>query len=390
MRRIEDLERLYAMEALENGFRASKGSMFNGLLEKAVCETLEVPFAIPHVNGTATMHSALAALGVGPDDEVIVPPLTMASTAFAALYVGAIPVFADVDPETFTLDPAAVRKVVTKRTRAMIPVSVYGLPPDYDGLLEVCRENGIALVEDNAECVLGRYKGKLVGQFGEFASYSFQASKHVTCGNGGILTARDETLATKARRFGNLGYTTVGAKTGAITKDMIQSPSFARHASIGYNYRLSEIAAAVALAQIERIEQLVLARTHAGAVFDDVVRGSRLLKAQKVPSDRTHAYWSYACTIETDNPERDWPAFRKAFLANGGDTFYAAWLPNYLEPVFKDVQGRSGVWQKFERGLCPVAESLQARMIQFKTNYWDPKRADRQACILEKSLKDLG
>jgi perosamine synthetase len=391
MRRIGDTERLYAMEALENAFRASKGSMFNALLERETCKRFDVPFAIPHVNGTATMHTALAALGVGPGDEVIVPPLTMASTAFAALYVGAVPVFADVDPETFTLSPDAVRAVLSPRTKAMIPVSVYGLPPDYDGLLAICRESGVAMVEDNAECFLATYKGKMVGQFGEFASYSFQGSKHVTCGNGGILTVRDEALANKARRFGNLGYSTVGAKTGAITKDTVQDPNFARHVSLGHNYRLSEIAAAVACAQMERVEELVKVRIGAAATLARAVGDRQWFRPQAVPADRSNAYWTYSCVLDTPDPAKDWPAFRKLFLANGGDRYYAAWMVNYLEPVFREeVQKRPGVTQRYASGLCPVAERLQARMIQFKTNYWDPLRAERQADILAKTLDAFG
>lgn len=391
MKRVTDLEKLYALEALENGFRASLGSAFNTRLEKAFCERFGASYAIGHVNGTATMHTALLALGIGRGDEVIVPPLTMSSTSLAVLQAGAIPVFADVDPMTFTLDPSAVRRCLSAHTKAMIPVSVYGLAPDYDGLRAICEEAGIAMIEDNAECVLGGYKGKLVGQFGEFASYSFQASKHITCGNGGILTTGDEQLADRARKIANLGYSTVGAKVHNINKNDVQDPNFSRHVCVGFNYRLSELNAAVALAQLERLPDLVDARIKAARILGDVVKGCRFLRPQAEPEGYRNTYWTYAVVLETERPEIVWYSFREAFQKNGGHGYYAAWKLAYMEPLFQGtIQHSPGVRQRYAEGLCPVAENLQKRMIQFKTNYWDHRRADQQAAILAKTIKEFG
>ena len=206
MQRISELEKLYVLEALENQFRTSKGSVFNNRLEKAFCNVTESEFSIPMVNGTATLHSSLLAIGIMEGDEVIVPALTMSSTAISVVQAGGIPVFADVDAETFTICPKSILNCITEKTKAIISVSLYGLAPDYDELLNICKLNNLKLIEDNAECFLGKYKGKQVGQFGHFSSYSFQASKHITCGNGGILTTNDIDLANKARRIGNLGY----------------------------------------------------------------------------------------------------------------------------------------------------------------------------------------
>lgn len=391
MKRISDLEKLYVLEVLENGFRSSLGSAFNTRLEKQFRESFGAGYAIGHVNGTATMHTALLALGVGPGDEVIVPPLTMSSTCIAVLQAGAIPVFADVDPLTFTLDPTAVRSCVSPSTKAMISVSLYGLAPDYDQLREICNESKIALIEDNAECLLGTYKGKLVGQFGEFASYSFQASKHMTCGNGGMLTVNDESLADRARKIANLGYSTVGAKVHNISKNDVQDPRFSRHVCLGYNYRLSELNAAVALAQLERLPELVDCRVRAARILDQVVKGCRFLRPQAEPAGYRNVFWSYAVVLETDTPETDWYEFRRLFQRNGGHGYYAAWKLGYLEPLFQeDVQHRQGVRQKFEVGLCTKAEYLQKRMIQFKTNYWDFQRAEMQAEVLSKTIKQFG
>jgi perosamine synthetase len=391
MKRITDLEKLYVSEVLENGFRSSLGSVFNNRLEKTFRETFRANYAIGHVNGTATMHTALLTLGVGPGDEVVVPPLTMSSTALAVLQAGAIPVFADVDAITFTLDPISVRKCLSDRTKAMISVSLYGLAPDYDGLRAICDDTGIAMIEDNAECCLGEYKGKLVGQFGEFASYSFQASKHMTCGNGGMLTVQDEEYADRARKIANLGYSTVGAKVHNISKNDVQDPNFSRHVCVGFNYRLSELNAAVALAQLERLPELVDIRVKAARILDAAVKGCSFLRPQAEPEGYRNAFWTYAVVLETEEPHLDWHRFRTLFQKNGGHGYYSAWKLSYMEPLFQEsVQYSPGVRQRFEAGLCPVAEYLQKRMIQFKTNYWDHRRAEQQAEILVKTIREFG
>ncbi|MCP4153066.1 MAG: DegT/DnrJ/EryC1/StrS family aminotransferase [bacterium] len=391
MERISQLEKQYAMEALDNQFRTSLNSTFNSRVEGTFSELMGVKYAIGHVNGTATLHTALAALGVGEGDEVIVPPLTMSSTALAVLQVRAAPVFADVDRETFNIDADSIRARITAKTRAIITVALYGLCPDYDAILEICNQHNIYLIEDNAQCFLGTYKGKTAGQFGDFASYSFQASKQLTSGEGGMLTTGSETLADNARRFSSLGYANVSAKKGKITKSDIQDPSFSRHVTTGFNYRMSEIDAAVLLGQLERADQLVEQRIKAARLFDQAVTGTPLLQKQTEPEGYKHVYWAYSVILKTDTPETDWYAFRDLFQKNGGHGYYAAWKLSYMEPLFlNDKHGITGVTQKYEKGLCPTAEYLQPRMIQFKTNYYDLAEAENQTGILAKTIKEFG
>jgi len=388
MKRFTDLEKKYVLEAVDNEFSTSKNSIFNNRLEQRFCELFNTKFAIGHVNGTQTMHTALAALGVKPGDEVIVPPLTMSSTAFAVLQNNSIPVFADVDRTTFNIDPESIKKCITKKTKAIISVSLYGLSPDYDKLLEICKDNHLYLIEDNAECFLGSYKGKLVGQFGDFSSFSFQASKHITCGEGGMLTTDNEELANNARRFSSLGYAGVSAKQGKITRNDIQDPNYSRHVSIGFNYRMSEVNAAVVLGQLERAEELVDQRVKVAKIFDQALEGTKLLTRQGEPEGYKNSYWAYSLTLNTDNPQVDWYRFRDLFQKNGGDGFYAAWKLSYNEPLFKnEIQKWDGVWQKYNETLCPVSEYLQPRMVQLKTNYWELSEAETQAEILNKTIK---
>lgn len=387
MKRFTEIEKKYVIEAVENEFNTSKNSIFNNRLEKKFSEMFHAKYAIGHVNGTQTMHTALAALGVKPGEEVIVPPLTMSSTSFAVLQNGSIPVFADVNSDTFNIDTESIKNCITNKTRAIITVSLYGLSPDYDEIRSICRDNNIYLIEDNAECFLGEYKGKLVGEFGDFASFSFQASKHLTCGEGGMLITNDENFADKARRFSSLGYAGVSAKQGKITRNDIQDPNYSRHISIGFNYRMSEVNAAATLGQLERAAELVEQRIKVSKIFDSVINETTLLTRQVEPFGYKNSYWSYSVVLNVDHPEKEWYRFRDLFQKNGGDGFYAAWKLTYNEPLFRnEIQNWEGVWQLYNSDLCPIAEFLQKRMIQFKTNYWELSEAEHQAEILHKTI----
>ena len=176
MERISELEKKYVLEALDNQFRTSTNSIFTKRLEDLFSKVFNNKYSISHVNGTATLHTALAALGVTKGDEVIVPPLTMSSTAISVLQNQSIPIFADVNNHTFNIDPESIVRCITDKTKAIMAVSLYGLSPDYDKIIDICKKYNTFLIEDNAECFLGYYKGKIVGSFGDFRSFSFQAS----------------------------------------------------------------------------------------------------------------------------------------------------------------------------------------------------------------------
>lgn len=389
MQRISDLEKKYVLEALDNEFSTSKNSIFCNHLEKRFCEKLHTRYAIGHVNGTATLHTAIIALWLEPGDEIIVPPLTMSSTSLAVLQSWCIPVFADVNIDTFTIDPTSIKERITSKTKAIITVSLYWLSPDYDNILEICKKHNLYLIEDNAQCFLWKYKGKLVWEFGDFASYSFQASKHMTCGEWGMLTTNDEEFANKARRFGSLGYAWVSAKQWKITRNDIQDPNYSRHVSLWFNYRLGEVACAVALGQVERLDELIENRKNVAKIFDQTILSQSLLKKQAEPEWYENSYWSYSLVLNTDNPDKDWYIFRDIFLKNGWDGYYAARKLSYMEPYFiNEVQKLPWVWQKYEKWLCPNAEFLQKRLIQIKTNYRDLDEAKKQWEILNKTINE--
>jgi len=384
--RISDKELQYVKQVLESGFPGSSSVDFTGKLESAFARKFNCEYAITFTNGTATLHAALAAAGVGPGHEVIVPPLTMASTSLAVLYQGAIPVFSDIDPETWTIDPASVKEKITQKTKAIIPVAIYGLSPDMDPIMELADEHNLVVIEDDAQCFLGRYNDRIVGSIGHMASFSFQNSKHITCGEGGMITTNDEHLAQAVRRFSSLGYGLVSAKPGhsKIEKKELVHPSFKRIAGLGYNYRISEICAAVLMAQLERLDEFVAARQKVAGAFDQVVRDCSWLKPQKVPAGYQHSYWAYTVMLDVEE-EGLWDKFYDKFIENGGDWFYGAWRLTYLEPIFE-----SGDYGVYEKGICPVAEQIQPRLIQLKTHYGDQETIDRQVEALDKTIKHFG
>lgn len=388
IKRITNSEKKYVLEVLDSQFRTSMGSMMTKKLEKKFAEKFESRFAISFINGTATMHAALHAAGIGSGDEVIVPPLTMASTSFAVLHAGATPVFADVDPNCWTIDPESIKNCITKRTKAIIPVAIYGLLPDFDKIMDIARENNLFVLEDDAQCFLGHYKGKIGGSIGHAASFSFQSSKQMTSGEGGMMTTNDEELANNIRQFNSLGYASVkaGAGKGKISKDVIQDPNYERHAMIGWNYRMPELCAAVALGQLEHLDELVDMRKKVATEFAKIIKDCSWLTPQYVPHEYDHSYWSYV--LKLDNEKRfSWYDFRKKYMESGGDAIYGAWQLTYLEPAFREKKFHKNQTQIFRKGLCKNAEDLQPKLLQFKTNYFSEDRIYNATDALVKSIE---
>jgi len=392
--RIFGNELKYLQQVLETEFCSSKGALMMGKLEQAFAERFNSQYAIAFINGTATMHAALEAHGIQPGDEVIVPPLTMSATTFAVLQANATPVFADIDTDTLQISASSIAERITSQTKAIITVALYGLSPDMDAVMEIARKHNLLVIEDNAQCFLGEYKGKIAGTLGDCASFSFQSSKHLASGEGGMIITDDAELAEKIRKVQSLGYAGVSASKGKITKKDIQDPDYDRHVSMGWNYRMPELCAAVALAQLENIDELVERRIEVAGLFNKAVQGIDWFIPQQVNEAYSHSYWSWVARLARD--DISWHQFRDRFCENGGDGVYAAWKLTYLEPMFINMNllGREHFISennraRYKTGLCPVAEKVAPRLFQFKTNYWDLAAAQEQAGILRKTLLEF-
>ena len=391
-RRLAGNELAYVSEVLDAEFSGSRNPNFMSRLENAFADRFESKFAISFVNGTATLHATLEAFGVAPGDEVIVPPLTMSAPALAVLQANCTPVFADVDPYSFCINPESISERVTAKTKAIITVALFGLSPDMDPIMGVAKEHGLRVIEDNAQCFLGDYKGKLTGTMGDAASFSFQSSKHMTSGEGGMIVTDDEALADRIRTIQSLGYLALSAGAGKIDKRTIQDPGYARHGVLGWNYRIPELCAAVALAQLEELDRLVAQREYAAMQMLAAAADCEWLKAQTSPYDARNAYWTVVLRLDRD--DIDFQRFRDKFREFGGDGIYAAWKLSYLEPLFQNLTmlGRDQFISEanrthYKEGYCPVAERVAPRLLQFKTNYFDNDSLERQVQALQETIR---
>ena len=376
---------------------SATGGNWNQALEQAFAKKFGVRYAVALNSGTSTLHAALEAAGVGPGDEVISPAITVIMDTTATIHANAVPVYADIDPQTFTIDPKDIEKKITSRTKAIIPVSIYGLPPDMDPIMGIAKKYNLIVIEDNAQCFLSTYKGKLAGTIGHMASYSFENTKHISCGEGGMIITNNEKYAEMVRKIGGHGFKNLKAGEGRIrlNQDVFQNPNYKRHDEIGWNYRLPEFNAAVALAQLERIDELVEMRVKSARLFIEVMSECDYLIPQKVPQGYTNSYYTLGVIYEGEKSIGiKWEDFRKEYIKNGGDGIYGAWSVPYLEPVMverKYVKRYPEIYSNidYKKGLCPVAECVQPKIMQFKTNYRDIKLAEEKANILHKVIKKL-
>ncbi len=398
--RFKGNELKYVKELLASGLTSGPEGSMNARLEDAFAKKFGVKYAITANSGTSTLHEALMAFGVKPGDEVITPPLGPFMCTSTILHAGAVPVYADVHPETFTIDPEEIEKKITPRTKAIFAVHTYGGVCDMEAIMDIAKRNNIYVLEDCAECFLGKdKKGHLAGTIGHVGSFSFQATKHMTTGDGGMLITNDETLALRMRKFGNHGFKNTAANRRAVKsmKDVVQDPAYLRHDGFGYNYRFSEILAAVGLAQLEQLDTFVDKRIQMADAYLKVLEGCSWLKPQKVTGKEINSYFTLAVLFEGEKKGITWYDFRKKFIECGGDSIYAAWALAYREPAaslvsgagsfFDDISGQGEHVKGFLKDVkCPVAEHLQSRMLQFTTNQNTAAERKSQAAALKKTI----
>ncbi len=390
-------ESYYLEKVLEGESWSGTGGSWVWTLEKKFSEIFETKYAVAFNSGTSTLHAALEAAGVGLGDEVISPALTVIMNTTATIHANAVPVYADINPYTFTIDPEDISRKISKRTKAIIPVSLYGLPADMDPIIELAKRHNLVVIEDNAQCVLSRYKGKLTGSIGEMASYSFETSKHISCGEGGMIITNNEEYARLVRKIGGHGFKNLSAGEGRIrlNQDIFQDPFYKRHDVLGWNYRLSEFNAAVALAQLEKIDYLLDLRKKNAEIFLDAITSCDYLIPQQTPDQYTHSYYTLGIVYEGfDMIGVTWKNFRKRYIEEGGDGIYGACCIPYFEPVIEErafVKRNPHIYNNvyYYKGLCPIAEQIQPKLMQFKTNYRDLELAKEKAGALEKTIKKL-
>lgn len=318
--------------------------------ERALAQKVGAASAAAVSSGTAALHLAYMAAGIGPGDEIITSPLTFAATANAALYVGAHPVFADIDPNTMNLDPEKVRYSITKATRAIVAVHYAGRPCEMSELRAIADEHDLLLIEDACHALGAAYNGQMVGsQRADLSIWSFHPVKHVAAGEGGAVTSpswRGSEYVERVRRLRNHG---IDADAGS------RRGWFYQIDQLGYNYRMSDINAALALSQLERLDQNVEAR-QSFASFYGSKNAISLFADHPAPDDEDHesAWHLYPIRLRQDLVRADRATIFAALRAEniGVNVHY---IPVYWHPIYAQLG--------YKKGLCPVAESCYERLI---------------------------
>ncbi len=383
--RFEGNERKYIEEVLSTGFRAGADGAFTTRLERYFAQIYKVPYAIAFNSGTTTLHAILLAMGCTNGDEVLTPALTPLMCGLAPYYTGATPVFVDSLPDTFLMDPEDIERKITPKTKVIFVTHMYGGVCNMEKIMEIAKKYNLYVLEDCAQCHMGRdNNGRLAGTIGDAGSWSFENSKQLTCGDGGLVTCHDENLAIKIRKTGGLGFKTLTAESGKVRtdRDLLQNPSWERFEQIGYNYRMNQLAAAVALAQLERNDFFINLRRSMGLDYVESLKNSKLLSPQFEPNGYYYTYYTFSAKFNGDSHGISWFDFRKKYIENGGDGIYSASKLQHQEPAFRDA--------KIGYGETPVAIDLQKKLMNFTTNQANKEERDIQIEAMNKTLKYFG
>ena len=381
-----------AAHALVSDTHPETGQGWVTQFEEDFAKLVGFNYAIAVNSGTSALHAALIALKIGPGDEVISPALTVVMDAFSTIYVGATPVFADVDLETWNIDPDKVEELITPNTKAIISVSWFGLPTNTTRLQELSKKYQIPIIDDSAETIsVSGYEPFGVSQ-PEFRVFSFESKKHFsTGGEGGMLVTNDPDLAKAARQGAGLGYKHLSAGKGrtSLASSVFQNPNYERFDAVGFNYRMTPVTAAIGIGQLSEIENFLNSRIYSAKVLLNAAKNCEWLVPQLDSQDGVaNTYYSFGLRFIPEKANgKAWTDFYNEFTKRGGHGFYSNCKNPYLEPVF---YGKSLGNQEFLPGLAPNAELLQTQIMAFKTNYLDSAVVQEQARILSSVIDDFG
>jgi perosamine synthetase len=334
---LDEREEELVLEVLRSG-RLSLGSTIDRF-EEAFANAVGAPHGVAVSSGTTGLHLLCVAVGISPGDEVVTSPYSFVASANCAIYEGATPVFADIDPRTLNLDPMAVEDAITERTRAVVAVDIYGYPCELDELRAICERHELALIEDACEALGARYRGGLIGSQGPSAVFALYPNKQITTGEGGMITTHSEDEARLLRSLRNQGRADAGG--------------WLDHARLGFNYRLDDIRSAIGLGQLEKLEEILERRSAVAARYTQLLADVPGLELP-CPDDADHvrSWFVYVVALPED---ADREQVIELLDARGIQT--ARYLPCiHLQSYMRERFG-------FAEGLCPVAESMSARTL---------------------------
>ena len=314
--------------------------------ERAVADYTGATHTVAVSSGTAALHAAIFALGIGPGDEVILPPLTFAATANCVAFQGATPVFADVAHDTLLLDPERVAEKVSPRTKALIAVDYAGHPCDYDALQKIAEEHRLALVADSAHALGATYKGRKAGTLADLTTFSFHPVKHITTGEGGMIATGDAGMARRMRSFRNHGITTDHRERAVVGTWCYEMTD------LGYNYRLSDLQCALGISQLRKLPAWSIRRHEIARQYDAAFRNNARVRPLVVRDEVSHAYHLYVVWVNAATA-RD--ALVSGLRAKGIEA-NVHYIPVHLHPYYRQRWGG-------KPGLCPIAEEAYRHIV---------------------------
>jgi perosamine synthetase len=389
-RTIGEEEKRAVMEVLDSGVLSKYLAVWSldfyggpGVqqLEREWAAYFNVKHAVSVNSATSGLYAAVGAAGVGPGDEVIVSPYTMSASATAALVYGAIPVFADIDPDIFCVSPASIRKCITPYTKAIIVVDLFGHPADMDEIMQLARERRLTVIEDAAQAPGATYHGRYAGTLADMGVFSLNYHKTIHCGEGGVIVTNDDGLAERLQLIRNHGEAVVKAKG---TENIVNL--------IGFNYRMTEIEAAIACEQLKKLERLLAPRIAAAQYLTERLSKFPAITTPVVQPGVRHGFYVYAIRYDAGKSGVPRDRFVAALVAEGIPMVKGYVEPLYLQPLY---QQRTGFGKdgfpftypgykgrvSYERGLCPVAERMHFQELMY-TNVC-------HADITERDLADV-
>ena len=384
------LSKKLVIEAMENNFESLSKNSWTQQFEHEFATFVNYKHAVALNSGTSALHAALFALNISKGDEIIVPGISVVMDAFTILNLGGIPIWVDVEEDTWNINPDKIEEKITPRTKGIISISWFGLEADNVKISKIAKKYNLFLLDDSAETIhINNNKSDLL--LPDIKVFSFEAKKHFsTGGEGGMLVTNNSLFATQARKYSSLGYKHLTADLGrtSLSIENAQNPEYERFDSIGLNYRMTPIAAAIGLGQLRNILEILNMRKMNASLFLDAVKGCSWLIPQIIPTGFDHTYYSVAFRYKgNERHGLSWRDFYFEYKKRGGDGFYGNVKPPYLEPVFQNKEIGS---QLCTIGLCPVAEKVQKEIMAFKTNYRDIDKAKVKTEILSDLIDDLG
>ncbi len=327
-----------------------------GELEEKLCRVTGAKYAVAVSNGTAALHVACLAAGIGEGDEVITTPITFAASANCALYCGARPVFADIDEKTWNIDPASVRERITERTKAVVAVDFTGQSAQLDELLSICHEKGILLITDGAHSIGTKYKGRPTGSIADMTTFSFHPVKTVTAGEGGAVTTNDPALYEKLSLYRAHGIT----RNPALMEKQPDGPWYYEQVALGYNYRMTDIQAALLISQLDKLDRFIQRRKEIVARYNEAFRKiPQLIVQEEIPESDT-ARHLYIIRIRTGSLTIDRKGFFDALDAEN-IRCNVHYIPVYYFPWYQKLG--------YRKGLCPKAEKLYEGILTLPLHY---------------------